>query len=92
MARRGSWTQAYAIVRRDHFPGHEFNPDDSSPPSTSGGEYAYTVKEVVLDEDVAIREVERLNALRGNAEVRYFWQGTRLFSEGGSFGEEPSVE
>jgi hypothetical protein len=88
MTRRTSWTQAYAIVRRDHLPGHTHDPDDSSPPSICGGEYSFAVKEVVLSEDVAIQEVERLNALADRKETRYFWSGTRLFSDGGSFSGE----
>ena len=88
MTRRTSWIQAYAIVRRDHFPGHMHDPDASSPPAICGGEYSFTVKEVVLNADVAIREVERLNALARSEETRYFWSGTRLFSDGGSFGGE----
>jgi hypothetical protein len=87
MTRRTSWTQAYAIVRRDHFPGHTYDPDDSSPPAICGGDYSFTVKEIVLDEQMAIREVERLNALANGKETRYFWSATRLFSDGGSFGE-----
>ena len=89
MTRRTSWIPAYAIVRRDHFPGHADDPDDSSPPSICGGEYGYTVKEVVLDEAVAIDEVERLNALADGKATRYFWERTRLFADGGSFGGEP---
>ena len=89
MTRRTSWTQAYAIVRRDHFPSDAYDPDESSPPSMCGGEYSYTVKEVVLDEAMAINEVERLNALAQGKATRYFCQGTRVFTDGGSFGGEP---
>lgn len=32
---------------------------------------------------------ERLNALHATAKTRYFWQGTRLFADGGSFGQGP---
>ena len=88
MVRRTSWIQAYAIVRRDHLPGHTHDPDDASPPDICGGEYSFTVKKVVLNADVAIREVERLNALANGKKTRYFWSGTRLFSDGGSFGGE----
>ncbi len=62
MTRRTTWIEAYAIVRRDHFPGHEHDPDSSSPPTVSGGEYSYAVKEVILDAGVAEREVARLPA------------------------------
>lgn len=52
-----------------------------------GGEYEFSVKEIVLDADVAQREVERLNALKANTDTRYFWSSTHLFLDGGSFGE-----
>lgn len=78
MTRRASWTRAYAVVRRDHFPGHTYDPDSSSPPAICGGEYSFTVKEIVLTEEVAIQEVERLNSLANSKETRYFWSGTRL--------------
>lgn len=83
MTRRTAWTVAYAIVRRDHTPGPIHDPDSSSPPAVCGGEYIFTVKEVVLDLDAAIREVERLNALAEDKGTRYFWAGTRLLAEGG---------
>lgn len=89
MTRHGKSVEAYAIVRRDHFPGHELDPDSSSPPQPCGGEYSYTVKEVVTNLRVAEREVERLNTLaRGKPNIRYFWEHTHLFLDGGSFGEE----
>jgi hypothetical protein len=37
-----------------------------------------TVKEVVSSEAEAISEVDRLNAIRPDETVRYFWQATRL--------------
>src|SRR5262245_52449701 len=74
---RTAWTRAYAIVRRDHSPGHVYDPDTSRPPAICGGEYHFTVKEIVLSEDVAIREVERLNALADGKTTRYFWSSTR---------------
>jgi len=86
MTRREAWTTAYAIVRRDRVAGRELSPDNTSPPSICGGEFSYTVKEIVLDIDVAVREVARLNAQCG-ADVRYFWASTHLFLDGGSFGE-----
>jgi len=53
MTRRTAKRTAFALVRRDHFPGHEHDPDTASPPMICGGEYSYTVKEVVLDIYVA---------------------------------------
>jgi len=93
VTRRGKSVAAYAIVRRDRFPGLELDPDSSSPPQACGGEYSYTVKEVVMNLQVAEREMARLNALAdGTANVRYFWQPTHLFLDGGSFGEEGSEQ
>lgn len=86
MTRRNDWTQAYAIVRRDRWPGMMMDPDDTSPPQPCGGEFSFTVKEVVLSLDAARREVERLDSL-ADVNTRYFWTGTRLFHDGGSFGE-----
>ena len=88
MTRRTKWVRAYAIVRRDHFPGDEHDPDSNSPPLICGGEYSYAVKEVVLGAEVADREVERLNSQQGSSTTRYFVEGTHLFTDGGSFGEE----
>jgi len=84
VSRKESWIQAYAVVRRDHV-GHDVDPDASSPPAIAGGEYAYTIKEVVLSLEVAEAEVERLRRGAGPG-VRYFWQGTHLFLDGGSHG------
>ena len=86
MSRRKAWVEAYAVVRRDRFRGHEYDPDESSPPMVCGGEFSYTVKEVVLTREVAEREVERLNR-QSRDDTRYFWQYTRLFRDGASFGE-----
>ena len=91
MTRRKNWIEAFAVVRRDHFPGHEYDPDQSSPPLICGGEFSYTVKEVIVDLDAAIREVERLNNLAG-PDTRYFCERTRLFTDGGSFGASGSGE
>lgn len=89
MSRRDARTAAFAIVRRDRLEGHEYDPDAVSPPAIAGGEYSYTVVQVVLTEDVALREVERLNRIADDAESRYFWQSTHLFLDGGSRSEGP---
>ncbi|HEX6987335.1 MAG TPA: hypothetical protein VF170_18300 [Planctomycetaceae bacterium] len=65
----------YAILRFDGFHGPE------TPP-----EVAVTVKQVVRTQDIAEAEVTRLNALNGGKGVRYWWQFTRLFPLGESFG------
>ena len=78
----------FAVVRRDHHPGHEHDPDSSSPPLICGGEYWYTVKEVVLSAEEAQREVDRLNLLNKDKNCRYFWEGTHFFPHGGSHGSE----
>jgi len=86
------WKTVYAVVRRDWFPGHECDPDDSSPPQIYGGEYSYTVKEIVLTAELAQREVSRLNELKKDKNQRYFWEGTHFFPEGGSHGSEIDCE
>jgi hypothetical protein len=62
---------AFAVVRYDGFHGAGTEP-----------EYLFTVKEVLLTEDEADAEVDRLNAQRaargGDPRVRYFAQHTRL--------------
>jgi hypothetical protein len=47
-----------------------------------------TVKEVVRSEEVAKREVDRLNALRPDGSVRYWYQHSRLFPPGRSAGSD----
>ena len=89
VTRRGKSVDAYAIVRRDRLPGLELDPDTGSPPSICGGEFSFSVKEVVMELEVALREVERLNSLAADKpNIRYFWQYTHLFLDGGSFGED----
>lgn len=61
--------QAWAVIRFD------------APPSGSTWESAadrFYVKEIVLDEDIAKAEVERLNRLNGPKGAHYFYQVTRL--------------
>ena len=78
----------FAVVRRDHYPGREQDPDSWSPPQICGGEYSYTVKEIVLSAEEAQREVGRLNLLNKDKGCRYFWEGTHYFRDGGSHGTE----
>ena len=63
----------YAVLRYDSFHG-----PDAAPETT------VTVKEIVRSQELAEAEVARLNALRTDDEVRYWWQYTRLFPEGSS--------
>ena len=91
MTRKTEHKEAYAVVRRDRQEGRHLDPDSTNPPSICGGEYDYAIKEIVLDVEVAIREVERLNGANSSPNTRYFWQGTRLLLDGGSFGEGPGA-
>jgi hypothetical protein len=79
---------AFAIVRVEPF--HDHRPADflepGSGPEIGVGQFSVTVKEVVLDRAEAEREVERLNRLNETKGCRYFFQMTRLFADGGSFG------
>jgi hypothetical protein len=92
MIAKTKWKTVYAVVRRDWHPGHEFTPDDSSPPQNCGGEYSYTVKEIVLTADLAQREADRLNELNKDKNCRYFWEGTHYFPDGDSHGSEVECE
>lgn len=42
---------------------------------------AFTVKEVVSNQEQADKEVRRLNHLNSSRGARYFWQATRLLPE-----------
>jgi hypothetical protein len=66
---RTTYKPAFAIVRLDHF--------------LFRGELrreCVTVKKVVMTQEEAEREVERLNKIGGGWSV-YFWQYTRLVTE-----------
>lgn len=67
--------QVYAVVRIDEFLGDE-----------TPMERNVTVKEIVRDLAIAEAEVARLNQLNADKNCRYFWQTTRLFEAGESFG------
>jgi hypothetical protein len=49
-------------------------------------EDAVTVKKILRSQELAMAEVERLNALNASKGARYFWQVSRLFNEGMSAG------
>jgi hypothetical protein len=63
----------YAVLRYDAFQGEDARP-----------EVTVTVKEVVRTQDLAEKEVARLNALNAEKQARYWWQYTRLFPQGES--------
>lgn len=67
--------QVYAVLRYD-----------AHLEETSAPEGRFTVKEIVRDLEIAQAEVERLNRLNGHKNCRYYWQTTRLFGPGESFG------
>jgi len=54
--------------------------------ANSAVEHRVTVKEIVRNLDIAKAEVDRLNCLNGQKDLQYFWQTTRLFDDGESFG------
>jgi hypothetical protein len=84
--RRTAAREAYAIVRLDWSEWAQDFAHEGSGPAIGLGPVDVTIKEVVLDLGEAEREVERLNRLNESKGCRYFWQGTRLFTDGGSFG------
>ena len=67
----------YAILRADLY--HR---------STTDLEQIITVKEIVRDRHTARREVDRLNALSKDGDVRYWYVHTRLYPEGTSAGPD----
>ena len=73
--------QVYAVLRYDGWL------ESTSPP-----EGQVTVKEIVRDLEIAQAEVERLNRLNGHKNCRYYWQTTRLFGPGESFGTHRPAE
>ena len=67
--------EIFAVLRFDGF-----HSDTTTPAQR------VTVKEVVRNKEIAEAEVARLNALNGDKNVLHWWQMTRLFPEGRSFG------
>ena len=55
-------------------------------PSDTPLEFRVTAKEVGRSQELAEREVERLNALRDDPSIRYLCQMSRLFAAGESAG------
>jgi hypothetical protein len=88
MTTRGNARPAFAVVRVDWFHEAARGFRDGSGPNIGAGPIDVTIKEIVLSESEARAEVERLNALNAAKGCRYYWQQTRLFSDGGSFGAE----
>ena len=62
-------THVYAIIRQDNFL------------SCLDGEYRFTIKEIVLSQEAADQEVERLNSLVKDKNIKYGWQLTRMKSD-----------
>ena len=77
MAKAPQYIQVYAILRHDGYLD-EFG----------GPEKTIKVKEVVYDLETAEREVERLNRLRAESDVVYWWQTTHLYPPGTAAAEE----
>ena len=90
MRRRTEHVTVFAVVRVD--PGYDQRDlaTSESGPGIMFGEFDVTVKEVVATAEEAVREVARLNELNSDKGCRYFWTGTRYFSDGGSFGSGPA--
>jgi len=82
-------TSAFAVVRVDTSSLPEPDGDPLGPSVISNG-VEFTVKEIVLSHEEAVREVTRLNDLAREKGCRYHWTGTRLFNDGGSFGRDPN--
>jgi hypothetical protein len=88
MTTQGTSDGAFAIVRLDWFQKPILGFLEGDGPDIGAGPVEITIKEIVMSEDEARAEVERLNALNAPKGCRYYWQQTRLFSRGGSFGAE----
>jgi hypothetical protein len=65
----------YAILRHDGFHGAD------APPQIT-----VTVKEIVASLELAESEVARLNGLREQSDIQYWWQRTRMYPEGTAAG------
>jgi hypothetical protein len=70
---KGTYEHVYAVLQADLYQG-----------PAAPLEVLITVKEIVRSEELAEREVARLNALRNDGSVRYWWQVSRLFAPGQS--------
>jgi hypothetical protein len=70
-------TPAFAVIRLDY----DLRDLSSSGGATPQASMTVTVKEVLLSQERAEVEVERLNKLNSEKGCRYFWQYTRLVSE-----------
>lgn len=70
-------TPAYAVIRLDH----DLRDLSSSGGATPQASVTITVKEVLLSQERAEAEVERLNKINSEKGCRYFWQYTRLVTD-----------
>jgi hypothetical protein len=74
----GQKIQVYAVVRWE-----TFAPEP---------ELAFTVTEVLNSHEEAANEVSRLNRVRVDSRIRYFWQATRYYPTGRSSDSKPAGE
>jgi hypothetical protein len=88
MTTRGISEHAFAIVRLDWYQKPISGFLEGEGPDIGAGPVEITIKEIVMSEEEARAEVNRLNDLNVPKGCRYYWQQTRLFSKGGSFGTE----
>jgi hypothetical protein len=70
--RKKDYVHVFVVIRVDEFEGDE----------------RITIKEVVTTREVAEREVDRLNQINGEKDCWYFWEQSRFFPDGSSFGAE----
>jgi hypothetical protein len=90
MGDRPKYITGYAVIRIDlgpvEHPSHvqEYQRDGEVLPAA--GPCNVRVKEIVTTQDVAQREVIRLNRLNSSKGCRYYWQTTHIFLDGTSHG------
>ncbi len=93
MTRRTCHEDVFAVVRVDYdYPDAPNTSPDEDGLSIRFGVYEVTIKEIVRTVEAARAEVARLSALNTEKGCRYYWQGTRYFPDGGSFGSTPKVD
>ena len=89
MTRKDDHIPLYAVVRVDYYDmPTTFDYQDLDNPGIQFDKYTVTVKEIVTTPEEAIKEVSRLNELNAHLGYRYYWEMTRYFPDGGSFGTE----
>ena len=95
MSKKKEYKTVYVIVRIDYFDTEPIvayirNPfpkqDEDEGPGILLNGYSVTLKEIVTSVELAKNEVKRLNEINSDKGCRYFWQASRLFPDGKSFG------